>query len=115
MKKIVTTLANALGRVRAAQATVAASAYALATSAHASSASSSGSGMPWENPLNQILTSIQGPVARFGILVAIIATGIMMAFGEHGSGFKKIMGIAFGGSMVLGVVSFVSTLFGASF
>lgn len=83
--------------------------------AFASTPSSGGSGMPWEDPLNTILTSIQGPVARTFILIAIIATGIMMAFGEHGSGFKKIMGIAFGGSIVVGTVSFVSTLFGASF
>jgi len=48
-------------------------------------------------------------------LLAIIATGIGMAFGEHGSGFKKVMGIAFGGSIVIGAVSFVSTLFGATF
>jgi len=83
--------------------------------AFASSPSSSGSGMPWEGPLTTILTSIQGPVARVGILLAIIITGLMMAFGEHGSGFKKIMGIAFGGAIVVGAVSFVSGLFGAGF
>lgn len=88
----------------------------VATSpALASSPSSGGSGMPWEGPLNTILTSIQGPVARVFILTSIIVCGIMMAFGEHGGGFKKVMGIAFGGSLVIGAVSFVSTLFGASF
>ncbi|MFT8958667.1 MAG: TrbC/VirB2 family protein, partial [Gluconobacter oxydans] len=29
-----------------------------------SSAWASGAGMPWEEPLNQILESVQGPVAR---------------------------------------------------
>jgi type IV secretory pathway VirB2 component (pilin) len=89
--------------------------YVFAAPVMASSGSSGGSGMPWENPLNQILNSIQGPVARVMILLSIIATGVMMAFGEHGSGFKKVMGIAFGGSIVLGATSFVSSLFGAAF
>lgn len=88
---------------------------AITSPAFASSPSSGGSGMPWEGPLNTILTSIQGPVARVFILISIIVCGIGMAFGEHGSGFKKIMGIAFGGSIVIGAISFVSTLFGASF
>lgn len=88
---------------------------AVSSPAFASSPSAGGSGMPWEGPLQTILTSIQGPVARVGILLAIIITGLMMAFGEHGSGFKKIMGIAFGGALVVGAVSFVSTLFGAGF
>ncbi len=87
----------------------------LTAPAFAAAPSSGGSNMPWEGPLDKILTSIQGPVARVGILIAIIMTGLMMAFGEHGSGFKKIMGIAFGGAIVIGAVSFVSTLFGATF
>jgi len=87
----------------------------ITSPAFAGSPSSGGSGMPWEAPLNTILSSIQGPVARVFILISIIVCGIGMAFGEHGSGFKKIMGIAFGGAIVIGAVSFVSTLFGASF
>jgi type IV secretory pathway VirB2 component (pilin) len=81
----------------------------------ASAPSAGGSGMPWEGPLDTILTSIQGPVARVFILISIIVCGIGLAFGEHGGGFKKVMGIAFGGSLVIGALSFVSTLFGATF
>ncbi len=88
---------------------------AMTAPAFASTPSAGGSGMPWEAPLQTILTSIQGPVARVFILISIIVCGLGMAFGEHGSGFKKIMGIAFGGAIVIGAVSFVSTLFGASF
>lgn len=100
---------------KTAQMLAALTILAMTSPAFASSPSAGGSGMPWEGPLDQILTSIQGPVARVFILIAIIATGIGMAFGEHGSGFKKVMGIAFGGSIVIGAVSFVSTLFGATF
>lgn len=102
-------------RAKAAQTMVGLFVAAITSPAFASSPSAGGSGMPWERPLDTILTSIQGPVARTFILISIIVTGLMMAFGEHGGGFKKVMGIAFGGSIVIGVVSFVSTLFGASF
>ncbi|WP_434152211.1 TrbC/VirB2 family protein (plasmid) [Methylocaldum gracile subsp. desertum] len=89
--------------------------YVLSAPVMASTGGGGGTGLPWEGPLEKILASVQGPVARVFILIAIVVTGIMMAFGEHGSGFKKVMGIAFGGSIVLGAVSFVSTLFGAAF
>jgi len=102
-------------KTKSAQLLAALTILAITSPAFASSPSAGGSGLPWEAPLTQILTSIQGPVARVFILLAIIATGIGMAFGEHGSGFKKVMGIAFGGSIVIGAVSFVSTLFGATF
>jgi type IV secretion system protein VirB2 len=75
----------------------------------------SGSGMPWEAPLEKILASIQGPVAKVLILLSIIITGLMFAFGDHGSGFKKILGIACGGSIVLFSVQFLSTLLGVTF
>lgn len=81
----------------------------------AASPSAGGSGLPWEGPLDTILQSIQGPVARVFILIAVIVTGLGMAFGEHGSGFKKVMGIAFGGAIVIGAISFITTLFGAGF
>jgi type IV secretion system protein VirB2 len=119
MKQFSTKTAVFLARLdsmkTANQALAALTIAALTSPAFASSPSSSGSGMPWEAPLDTILTSIQGPVARTFILIAIVVCGIGMAFGEHGGGFKKVMGIAFGGSLVIGAVSFVSTLFGAAF
>ena len=102
-------------RDKSRQLAAAAFVLAVTSPAFASSPSSGGSGMPWEGPLDTILTSIQGPVARVFILISIIVCGLGMAFGEHGGGFKKVMGIAFGGSLVIGAISFVSTLFGATF
>src|ERR1700723_3791749 len=40
-----------------------------------------GSNMPWEQPLNQILQSVEGPVAKI-IAVIIIVTGLSLAFEE---------------------------------
>jgi type IV secretory pathway VirB2 component (pilin) len=44
-----------------------------------------GSNMPWEQPLTQILDSIQGPVAKI-IAVIIIGSGLALAFGETSAG-----------------------------
>jgi type IV secretion system protein VirB2 len=41
-----------------------------------------GSNMPWEQPLNQILQSIEGPVAKVLSVIVIIITGLTLAFGE---------------------------------
>ena len=63
----------------------------LVVMAVSSNVLASGSGMPWETPLNQILTSITGPVARVLGAIAIAATGLALAFGEGGHGFRKIL------------------------
>jgi type IV secretion system protein TrbC len=41
-----------------------------------------GSNMPWEQPLNQILQSVQGPVAKVISVIIIVITGLILAFGE---------------------------------
>ncbi len=41
-----------------------------------------GSNMPWEQPLNQILQSVQGPVAKVISVIIIIVTGLTLAFVE---------------------------------
>ena len=50
---------------------------ALAPAAHAS-----GSSMPWEAPLQSILQSIEGPVAKIIAVIIIIVTGLTLAFGD---------------------------------
>lgn len=76
----------------------------------ASNALAAGSGMPWETPLTQILNSITGPVAKAIGAIAIAATGLALAFGEGGGGFRKILQIAFGLS-----IAFTATSFGIGF
>ena len=69
-----------------------------------------GSGMPWESTLNDILESLQGPVARFAGIVAIVVTGLMFAIGEGGQWFKKGLGIAFGLSLAFSATTFIDQL-----
>src|ERR1700727_346994 len=65
-----------------------------------------GSNMPWEAPLQSILESIQGPVARIIAVIIIIATGLTLAFGDTSGGFRKMMQIVFGLSLSFAASSF---------
>ena len=70
-----------------------------------------GSNMPWEAPLQSILESIQGPVARIIAVIIIIATGLTLAFGDTSGGFRKLVQIVFGLSIAFAASSFFLSFF----
>ncbi len=70
-----------------------------------------GSGMPWEGPLTQILQSIEGPVAKIMGTIVIIITGLTLAFGDAGGGFRKLIQIVFGLSIAFTATSFFLSFF----
>ena len=70
-----------------------------------------GSNMPWEQPLNQILESIQGPVAKVISVIVIILTGLALAFGEASGGFRRLIQIVFGLSIAFAASSFFLSFF----
>jgi type IV secretion system protein VirB2 len=70
-----------------------------------------GSNMPWEQPLTQILDSIQGPVAKVISVIVIIVTGLTLAFGETSGGFRRLIQIVFGLSIAFAASSFFLTFF----
>ena len=78
----------------------------LAGTAHAS-----GSNMPWEQPLQQILDSVQGPVAKIIAVIIIITTGLTLAFGETAGGFRRLIQIVFGISIAFAASSFFLSFF----
>jgi type IV secretion system protein VirB2 len=87
-------------------------AYAFAFVALAvSPAYAAGSNMPWEQPLTQILASIQGPVAKVVSVIVIIVTGLTLAFGETSGGFRRLIQIVFGLSIAFAASSFFLTFF----
>lgn len=75
------------------------------------SALAAGSGMPWEGPLQSILDSVQGPVARIIAVIIIIATGLALAFGDTSGGFRKLIQIVFGLSIAFAASSFFLSFF----
>ena len=70
-----------------------------------------GSNMPWEQPLNQIPESIQGPVAKVMSVIVIIITGLTLAFGESSGGFRRLIQIVFGLSIAFAASSFFLSFF----
>lgn len=74
-------------------------------------AHASGSSMPWEEPLQKILTSIEGPVAKIVAVIIIITTGLTLAFGDTGGGFRKLIQIVFGLSIAFAASSFFLSFF----
>jgi type IV secretion system protein VirB2 len=74
-------------------------------------ASAAGSGMPWEQPLQQVLDSVQGPVAKIVAVLIIITTGLALAFGETSGGFRKLIQIVFGLSIAFAASSFFLSFF----
>ena len=79
--------------------------------AFASPAHAAGSSMPWEAPLQSILESIQGPVAKIMAVIIIIATGLTLAFGDTAGGFRRLIQIVFGLSIAFAASSFFLSFF----
>ena len=84
---------------------------AVVLSVLSSSAMAAGSNMPWEAPLQAILDSIQGPVARIVAVIIIIGTGLTLAFGDTSGGFRKLIQIVFGLSIAFAASTFFLTFF----
>lgn len=82
--------------------------------AFAGTANAAGSSMPWERPLQSILESIQGPVARIIAVIIIISTGLALAFGDTSGGFRKLIQIVFGLSIAFAASSFFLSFFSFS-
>ncbi len=73
-----------------------------------------GSNMPWEQPLQQILDSIQGPVAKILSVIVIVVTGLTLAFGDTSGGFRRLIQIVFGLSIAFAASSFFLSFFSFS-
>jgi len=73
-------------------------------------ATPAGTAMPWDTPLTNLLNNLQGTVARIAITMAIVMTGLVFAFGEAGSGLRRVAAIALGGALALGALTFMTAL-----
>ena len=89
----------------------AAAAVTYATLILTPAAHASGSSMPWEAPLQSILQSIEGPVAKIVAVIIIIVTGLTLAFGDSSGGFRRLIQIVFGLSIAFAASSFFLSFF----
>jgi type IV secretory pathway VirB2 component (pilin) len=56
---------------------------------------------PWERPICMVARSLSGPVAKAVAIIAIVITGLLIAFSEVGGLFKTLLGLLGGASFAL--------------
>lgn len=88
--------------------------FLLLVCLYADAAWAAGSSMPWEEPLNKILQSIEGPVAKVIAVIVIIAAGLTLAFGDPYGGARQMVQIVFGLAIAFAASSFFLSFFGFS-
>lgn len=74
-------------------------------------ASSSGD-LPFVSTMNMLKDAISGPFLLAGAIIMIVVTCLMLAFGEWGDGFKKMINIVMWLSIAFAATSFITTMFG---
>jgi type IV secretion system protein VirB2 len=74
---------------------------------------SSHGNLPFTSTLNQIKEAISGPFLLAAAIIMIVVTCLMLAFGEWGDGFKKLINMVLWLSVAFGAASFITTLFGS--
>lgn len=77
-----------------------------------SSAFAAGTNMPWEGPLDQIVQSLTGPVAKGLGVLAIVSVGFAFAFSEGGSTLRRVLGIVLGLTIAFAAAQFGLNFFG---
>lgn len=79
----------------------------------ANNAFASGGDMPWNTVIESISDSLQNGFVQSAAVIAIIITGLMIAFGEAGGWVSTLARVVFGLSLALGAASFVAEFFDA--
>lgn len=87
--------------------------FVMAQFAFAADAGDAGA-MPWEGPLQKVMDSISGPVAKILGVIVIVIAGLGIAFGEAGSGVRKLFQVVMGLAIAFSAASIVATLYNPS-
>lgn len=73
---------------------------------------SSMGGLPFNSTMDTIKDAISGPFLLAAAVIMIVVTCLMLAFGEWGDGFKKLINIVLWLSIAFAATGFVTSLFG---
>lgn len=87
-------------------------AVVIGVTALAAPAEAAGTGMPWEGPLQQVVDSLTGPVARAAGVVAIVIAGMGIMFTEGGSGVRKLAFVGLGIALMFAAATWGLQFFG---
>ena len=67
--------------------------------------------LPFEDSMDILGDAISGPFLMTTSIIMIVVTCVMLAFGEWGDGFKKIINIVLWLSVAFSVTSFIKATF----
>lgn len=96
-------------RPLAALAVAALAVVILPALAHAAGAGG-GAAMPWNTPLQNLLSALSGTTARLLIALALVVGGFTWAFSRSEEGMRRIGQTVVGGAIVIGAASIVTAL-----
>jgi type IV secretory pathway VirB2 component (pilin) len=99
--------------LRGAQAALLASLF-LHSSAASGQPSGGSGGMPWETPLQNLVASLTGPVAKAIGIAAIVCLGIGIAFSEGGSMLRKALFVVLGLALTFSAATWALPFLGFS-
>ena len=80
---------------------------------HGALASTSGSELEFVSPTVKIQQAISGPWLMAAGIIMVVVTCLLLAFGEFGDGFKKIINIVMWLSIAFSATTFMVTMFGS--
>lgn len=81
--------------------------------ANAPSAFARGMGnLPFNSTMDIVKDAISGPFLLASAVIMIVITCLMLAFGEWGDGFKKMINIVLWLSVAFAATGFITSLFG---
>lgn len=80
---------------------------------HAALSSTTGQDLPFVSTTQKIEQAISGPWLMAAGIIMVVVTCLMLAFGEFGDGFKKIINIVMWLSLAFSATSFLSMMFGS--
>jgi type IV secretory pathway VirB2 component (pilin) len=69
---------------------------------------------PWVGTLDKLMNILAGPTSRIFAILAIVAVGFKMMFGQMEEGGKQGMKVAFGVSIVFAAITWGPSFFGYS-
>jgi type IV secretory pathway VirB2 component (pilin) len=72
-----------------------------------------GGNLPFTSTLTVLKNAITGPFLMAAAMIMVVVTCVMLAFGEWGDGFKKLINIVLWLSIAFGASGFMSSLFGS--
>jgi type IV secretion system protein TrbC len=84
----------------------------LAVALHASLvfATSTGTNMPWNAPLQVLLSNLTGPTARLVVGLAVGVTGVIWMVKRHEEGGGRLLQVAMGGALLFGAQSMTNLM-----